>query len=447
MFVNIFKNYYQKKYNLDESKIVRVNVSTFNQELIESELFGHAKGAFTGAIKERLGFIKKADGGLLIIEEIGELTHPIQAKLLTFIEDGYFYQVGSEEISKSNVQIIATTNKHQEEKAFRLDLWSRFFQFYIPPLYERRIDVLYHLYTINKDILLTITEEELLSILAYNWPGNVREIENISFLLKWKDSYRNNYNKKSMNLKIKDLLATYDITGEGEKVVWIPTYLDSTTLGELYSTSSILWKNTKYSALNFNFHSRFFVFDLKNYGIDSSVVEDFFRENKFSLTEHNLAFKKNLEIPIEVDNNIGLKYIGESDVFNEYEKRLITVCEPFSNSINLPKDLFDIKEGELSVQEKISHAWIKHINEIANSTCYDKKLRSLFELQGKILQYRLGTKMKDRTELDIVSMTEKGLLTEYYKKLLEKTNGNKKEAGKIAGINKQIYQRMKKYNL
>ena len=101
------------------------------------DIFIQLKGAFTGAIKERNGFLKNANYGILIIEEIGELPFPIQAKLLTFIEDYYYFKVGIEETQSVKVQIIATTNKPKEE--FRFDFRNRSFQFYIPPIYNMNI--------------------------------------------------------------------------------------------------------------------------------------------------------------------------------------------------------------------------------------------------------------------------------------------------------------------
>ncbi|MFC1511812.1 sigma 54-interacting transcriptional regulator, partial [Candidatus Latescibacterota bacterium] len=128
---SLFCEIFMKLNNVSEENVVRVNIAAFNKEMIESELFGYVEGAFTGArTRGREGFIKKANNGILILEELGDLAPYIQAKLLTFIEDGYFYPVGSENKEKSNVQIIATTNKPRSE--FRDDFWNRFLPFYIP---------------------------------------------------------------------------------------------------------------------------------------------------------------------------------------------------------------------------------------------------------------------------------------------------------------------------
>jgi len=106
LFLTLFKKYYKKKYKIASNKIRVVNIAALNPKLIEAELFGYIQGAFTGASpKGRNGHIKQANQGALVLEEIGDAPKHVQAKLLTFIEDGYFYPAGSDESEKANVQM------------------------------------------------------------------------------------------------------------------------------------------------------------------------------------------------------------------------------------------------------------------------------------------------------------------------------------------------------
>ncbi len=180
LFLHLFEKLYRREHGKNVP-IVRINCSHFDDLLVRTELFGHAKGAFTGAVGRKEGLIKKADGGVLFMEEIGELPKDAQAKLLTVIEDGFFYRVGGTEPEKVSVQIVGTTNNI---KNMRDDFWQRFMPFYISPLHERRGDVLYYLYDKFPDLIKTLTPQEVLWLLTYNWPGNVRELERVARLLE-----------------------------------------------------------------------------------------------------------------------------------------------------------------------------------------------------------------------------------------------------------------------
>jgi len=171
---------------------VHVNCATLSETLIESDLFGHEKGAFTGAIKQKQGRFELADGGTIFLDEIGELSQNIQAKLLTVIEYKTFQRVGGLETLNCDVRIIAATNRNLaaevENGIFRKDLFYRLkvFRLRIPPLRERRDDLLQfadffikkHSRSMNKHVT-AITPEAMDLLYNYSWPGNIRELENI----------------------------------------------------------------------------------------------------------------------------------------------------------------------------------------------------------------------------------------------------------------------------
>jgi transcriptional regulator with GAF, ATPase, and Fis domain len=175
-----------------ERPLIRVNCAALPPTLIESELFGHEKGAFTGAIARKIGRFEVADGGTLVLDEVGELPLDLQAKLLRVLQSGEFERVGSTVSRRSDARVIAATNRDLERMAqegtFRADLFYRLgvFPITLPPLRERREDIpLLTAYFVEKlryklDRQVTrIPDKAVAELLAYDWPGNVRELENI----------------------------------------------------------------------------------------------------------------------------------------------------------------------------------------------------------------------------------------------------------------------------
>jgi two-component system NtrC family response regulator len=171
---------------------VALNCSTFSKEILESELFGHKQGAFTGALKDKKGFIEEANGGTLFLDEIGEMPIELQAKLLRVLETSEYIQIGDTIPKKSNFRLIAATNRdlktESEEHRFRSDLYFRLniFEIKIPPLRERIKDIapLTHYFVkqfsvkMNKQSL-SVDPEFLHKLETYHWPGNIRELKNI----------------------------------------------------------------------------------------------------------------------------------------------------------------------------------------------------------------------------------------------------------------------------
>ncbi|MBL7709026.1 MAG: sigma-54-dependent Fis family transcriptional regulator [Chitinophagaceae bacterium] len=171
---------------------VAVNCSAFSKELLESELFGHKAGAFTGAVKDKKGLFEEANGGTLFLDEIGEMPAELQAKLLRVLEAGEFIKVGDTKTIKVNVRIIAATNRNLpteiEAGHFRSDLFYRLavFQVTLPALRERIKDIpslALHFAIIfagktNKAIPV-LQKEYITALQQYGWPGNIRELKNV----------------------------------------------------------------------------------------------------------------------------------------------------------------------------------------------------------------------------------------------------------------------------
>lgn len=173
-------------------QFVAVDCSTFSSSLLESELFGHVKGAFTGAVKDKAGIFDIANHGSLFLDEVANLNLDIQAKLLRVMETREYKPVGADQLKKTNVRIIAATNRELimsvDEGNFREDLFYRLnvFPIFIPPLRERRDDIarlLYHflkLYCRQTGKRIDGFSDDALELLVnHNWPGNVRQLKNV----------------------------------------------------------------------------------------------------------------------------------------------------------------------------------------------------------------------------------------------------------------------------
>jgi transcriptional regulator with GAF, ATPase, and Fis domain len=178
--------------NRQGKALVKVNCSALPKELIESELFGHEKGAFTGALEQKIGRFELADGGTIFLDEIGDLPMDLQSKLLRVLQEGEFERVGSSKTLQVDVRTIAATNRDLEtliaNGEFREDLYYRLnvFPVYCPPLRERKEDIpnlvehfirKYNPKTGNKT--KSFNKGLIARLKKYDWPGNIREFENV----------------------------------------------------------------------------------------------------------------------------------------------------------------------------------------------------------------------------------------------------------------------------
>ncbi len=171
---------------------VAINCAAFSKDLLESEMFGHKAGAFTGAIKDKKGLFEEANAGTIFLDEIGEMTLEIQAKLLRVIEAGEFIKVGESKTTKTNVRIICATNRDLQKEIeaghFRQDLFYRIsvFQIELPPLRERPLDIealaihFVNLFAAKTNKKTKPLSHEYINVLKqYSWHGNIRELKNV----------------------------------------------------------------------------------------------------------------------------------------------------------------------------------------------------------------------------------------------------------------------------
>jgi len=188
-FPQIIHSYSHRKH----AKYVAVNCGAIPEGTIDSELFGHEKGAFTGAVDKRKGYFEVADGGTIFLDEVGELPLSTQVKLLRVLEAGEFMKVGSSKVEKTNVRIVAATNVNVEEaikkNKFREDLYYRLntVPIFIPPLRERKEDIGILFRKFSSDFsekyrmpVLRLDDDAKQSLSNYRWPGNIRQLKNIT---------------------------------------------------------------------------------------------------------------------------------------------------------------------------------------------------------------------------------------------------------------------------
>ncbi len=178
--------------NRRNKPFVAINCGALRETLLESELFGHEKGAFTGAYSRKIGLAEVATGGTLFLDEIGELSPGIQAKLLRFLQEGEVYRVGGKDPIRVDVRLISATNKELDKEVlrgnFREDLFYRINTIMVqsPPLRRRKEDIpslIEHFLSTNQNGFLNrgrqMNEESMKIMMKYDWPGNIRELQNV----------------------------------------------------------------------------------------------------------------------------------------------------------------------------------------------------------------------------------------------------------------------------
>jgi transcriptional regulator with PAS, ATPase and Fis domain len=181
-----------EKSNRRNKPFVAINCGALRETLLESELFGHEKGSFTGAYNKKNGLAEVANGGTLFLDEIGELSQGIQAKLLRFIQEGEIYRVGGKDPIKVDIRLISATNRDLEQEVskgnFREDLYYRINTIVVttPPLRRRKEDIpflIQHFLNQAQHSYLNrgkrISDEALQAVMKYDWPGNIRELQNV----------------------------------------------------------------------------------------------------------------------------------------------------------------------------------------------------------------------------------------------------------------------------
>ena len=478
LFLHIFEALYREEHE-DEKKypIVKANCAHFGGDpnLVRSELFGHLKGSFTGASYDKSGLVDMANGGVLVLEEIGDLPLETQAMLLTFIETGEFYRVGDDRKKstkpknnryykegvdqekeqhrgprKARVQIIGLTNR---EDNLRNDFDHRFFPFYVRPIHQRREDILYYFYTLFPDLFDSMKPYEVFTLLTYHWPGNVREIERHGRLMR----------RKREGMK----RMTFSSQSDRDS-------FDSVKLYNLDPNSPNVTVEAKI-LLNL-------LDDLMENDIDVKLLESILNKYQVGLKE-NRGIKKKRPIKDsfvigdyrvlsrETSERYGLRFTYYIESFDKAYQGIRAFAELFYQDPMADVNLLDLKEefdfgdpfDELIVYpEEDKDKFQKMIKSIFEFLSGIKLLESdtisinvferdtLFTLLGKAnpgnkflvsLGFAEPVQEKVINNFDISSMKRDDLLKLYYQKVYDR-GGTLEKAGKIAGMSTSNFREM-----
>ncbi len=444
MFLYLARRLFKKKHQYDTTPpiIVEANCAHFSSgdggySLARSELFGHVKGSFTGADNNKVGLVEKANGGLLILEEVGELPREVQAMLLTFIETGAYRRLGDETVKTASVKVVAATNR---ELALRDDFRYRFFPYYIPPLRERKIDILYYFHEIFPELTQNLSKSEILLLLTHHWPGNVREIERIGRLIK-----RENW-------------INEQVLKDSRSDTMVPPI------------ERIFHLDPRDTSFDPNILERL-VYDLESWDIDVSFLDKLFQKHRVSIIEDETNLKAFKEL------SVGPESGGYFSAFTSDTLILPNDFKPFDEAYEgylLFCDLFmqDPKKDDnilATIKNQCTSSAFNHMR-----YCFDDKpsyQRPLKNLRKKIMKCLMEFDSPEYDHIDdpwefwsileqtdpykdlfsadfeseeiqsaISELKEVELLKLYYRKQLEITGGNIKAAAKRVGLKENTFR-------
>jgi transcriptional regulator with AAA-type ATPase domain len=444
----LFKRSYQ--YEKNERPIVEANCAHFSSgdgghNMARSEIFGHVKGAYTGASQDKKGLVGKADNGLLILEEVGELPAEVQAMLLTFIETGEYRRLGDEKVRKANVKIVAATNR---ESALRDDFRFRFLPFYIPPLWERKEDVFYYLFNSFPELANTVSKSDVLLLLCHNWPGNVREVERVGKIL-FREMWLDENERDASEEKSKELNRI-----SFKELDPVDTSFDPGALSDLNM-------------------------DLIEFGVDVKFLNRLLKKKRVSLHDESPAFcfKEKVECkPLSKDNNAfyNFQIYKPHEHIEEAFEGYTLFCHFFlKNEFEDENILSTIREGN-----SLDNTW--SIDEIWFDSAQrnEREIRSLLKSIMKFIKNYSDEKSVVKSEIysfwqwleeetdrigidnsitakneeffieSMIDYTEEELLKIYYERQLKRTYGNVKAASKLVGLPENTFRsRLDKYQV
>lgn len=332
----IIHHYSSRKHH----EYIAVNCGAIPEGTIDSELFGHEKGAFTGATDSRKGYFEVADGGTIFLDEVAELPLPTQVRLLRVLETGEYIRVGSSKVKKTNVRIIAATNENVqkaiEKGKFREDLFYRLstVPIYLPPLRDRKEDIHLLFRKFSADFAekyrmpsIKLDEEAVQQLCSYNWPGNIRQLKNIAEQISVIESQRE---VDSI------ILSTYLSNSNGNKN--LPMVIDQKKEDDSFSERDLLYK---------------VLFDLKNDVTEMKrVIVDLINNNDLSNNEKTAIITRLHTNQGDVSNQSPVI----SDFTIEHKNEPSTFQESFQESVEIEESL-SLEERE---KELIQKALKKH---------------------------------------------------------------------------------------
>ena len=351
------------------AKYIAVNCGAIPEGTIDSELFGHEKGAFTGATSERKGYFEVADGGTIFLDEVGELPLTTQVRLLRVLENGEFIKVGSSKVQKTNIRIVAATNLDMyeaiKENKFREDLYYRLstVEIKLPALRDRKEDIHLLFRKFSSDFALKykmpsirIDEDALEVLINYPWNGNIRQLKNVAEQISVLERERNidkitlinylpNSQKSNLPALIKKKQSTSDFSNERE-ILYKVLFDMKNDLNDLKKLTMELMKNDNMSEFQKN---------------NENLIQKIYEENKESETHQTINVKNNNSKEIEVIKDNNYQYVQElnsSETLSLHDKEL----ELIKKSLERHDGKRKLAAEELGISERTLYRKIKQFD-------------------------------------------------------------------------------------
>ena len=351
------------------AKYIAVNCGAIPEGTIDSELFGHEKGAFTGATSERKGYFEVADGGTIFLDEVGELPLTTQVRLLRVLENGEFIKVGSSKVQKTNIRIVAATNLDMyeaiKENKFREDLYYRLstVEIKLPALRDRKEDIHLLFRKFSSDFALKykmpsirIEEAALEVLINYPWNGNIRQLKNVAEQISVLERERNidkitlinylpNSQKSNLPALIKKKQSTSDFSNERE-ILYKVLFDMKNDLNDLKKLTMELMKNYNMSEFQKN---------------NENLIQKIYEERKESETHQTINVKNNNSKEIEVIKDNNYQYVQElnsSETLSLHEKEL----ELIKKSLERHDGKRKLAAEELGISERTLYRKIKQFD-------------------------------------------------------------------------------------
>ena len=351
------------------AKYIAVNCGAIPEGTIDSELFGHEKGAFTGATSERKGYFEVADGGTIFLDEVGELPLTTQVRLLRVLENGEFIKVGSSKVQKTNIRIVAATNLDMyeaiKENKFREDLYYRLstVEIKLPALRDRKEDIHLLFRKFSSDFALKykmpsirIDQDALEVLINYPWNGNIRQLKNVAEQISVLERERNidkitlinylpNSQKSNLPALIKKKQSTSDFSNERE-ILYKVLFDMKNDLNDLKKLTMELMKNDNMSEFQKN---------------NENLIQKIYEENKESETHQTINVKNNNSKEIEVVKDNNYQYVQElnsSETLSLHDKEL----ELIKKSLERHDGKRKLAAEELGISERTLYRKIKQFD-------------------------------------------------------------------------------------
>ena len=351
------------------AKYIAVNCGAIPEGTIDSELFGHEKGAFTGATSERKGYFEVADGGTIFLDEVGELPLTTQVRLLRVLENGEFIKVGSSKVQKTNIRIVAATNLDMyeaiKENKFREDLYYRLstVEIKLPALRDRKEDIHLLFRKFSSDFALKykmpsirIEEAALEVLINYPWNGNIRQLKNVAEQISVLERERNidkitlinylpNSQKSNLPALIKKKQSTSDFSNERE-ILYKVLFDMKNDLNDLKKLTMELMNNDNMSEFQKN---------------NENLIQKIYEERKESETHQTINVKNNNSKEIEVIKDNNYQYVQElnsSETLSLHEKEL----ELIKKSLERHDGKRKLAAEELGISERTLYRKIKQFD-------------------------------------------------------------------------------------